>query len=246
MRRYRGKDGGDRLWYDDGEIEEIMAAELHRAGLFPTAEVLAVDIERFVEVHLRARFDQHADLGPDVLGVTEFVPGERPCIRINRDLTGSALDDDECPLGILGRWRATVAHEAAHVLLHSGLFEGAANQRLLFDREDGPAGEPRVFRSLKRDVSFEDRPVDWREVQANKGMAALLMPRPAFLAASEGEIDAMGSPGRSPSRAEAATRVVASRLSARFQVSRSAALIRMETLGILPRLMQPDLRLGPG
>jgi hypothetical protein len=38
MRRYRGKDGGARLWSEDREIEEIMAAEPQRAALFPTSE----------------------------------------------------------------------------------------------------------------------------------------------------------------------------------------------------------------
>jgi hypothetical protein len=213
MKRYRGKDGSARLWYGAREIEEIMADELQRAALFPTAEAAAVDIERFVESHLRVRFEQYAELEPHVLGVTEFFPGERPWIRINRDLTGSALDDDECPLGTVGRWRATVAQEAAHVILHAALFEGRSGQLSFLDPEEVQGSEPsRVFRSLKRDVSFAGQAADWREVQANQGMSALLMPRPVFLVACAREVDAMDLPGRALSRADAAAQDLASRL----------------------------------
>lgn len=48
-----------------------------------------VDIERFVEAHRKVRVDRYPDPEPDVLGVTEFAPGERPRVRIGRDPTGS-------------------------------------------------------------------------------------------------------------------------------------------------------------
>lgn len=239
MRRYRGRDGGICLWYDDQEIEEIMAVELQRASLFPTPESAAVNIEHFVESHLKVRFEQYADLEPEVLGVTEFVPEGRPWIRINHDLTGSALDDDECPLGSVGRWRATVAHEAAHVILHSVLFAGRKGQLSFFDLESDPEPEiPRVFRSLKRDVSFSGGSTDWREVQANKGMAALLMPRTVFLAVCARESEKMTFTARAQRRDDVSVRMLASRLAELFQVSGAAAFIRLNSLGILAQLSQ--------
>ena len=103
------------------EIEQMMESELRKARLFPTLEEPVVKLEPFVERHLKASLDQYADLDSSVLGVTEFFEGKPPRISLNRQLTGSALDEDETPPGVLGRWRATLAHEAGHVLLHRSL-----------------------------------------------------------------------------------------------------------------------------
>jgi hypothetical protein len=190
MRRYRGKDGSECLWYDEDEIEEITFSALQAAGMVPSLDSIPVDIERFVDAHLGVRFEPYADLDPDVLGVTEFTPGHQPRIRINRDLTGSALDEDHTPMGVLGRWRATLAHEASHVLLHRSLFESSRSQLCVFGSEGQEESvAPRIFHSLKRDVGFANRSGDWREIQANKGMAALLMPKAIFLQVCDREVE---------------------------------------------------------
>src|SRR5205823_2811941 len=136
-----------------------------------------VDIERFID-ELGVRIDQHANLDSTVLGFTEFYTDGPPRICINRDLTG-AVDDDETPTGIRGRWRATMAHEAAHVLMHRVLFEVHQNQEKLFKMEE-QADPQRLMRCLKKNVLFRGGTSDWREVQANMGMAALLMPDSIF------------------------------------------------------------------
>jgi hypothetical protein len=100
-----------------------MEDELHRAGLWPGQDSPAVDVEGFIEGHLKASPDRYAALEGDVLGLTEFRRGATPLVRINQDLTGSAMDGEWCPPGIQGRWRATLAHEASHVVLHRMLFE---------------------------------------------------------------------------------------------------------------------------
>ncbi|MGO9600376.1 MAG: ImmA/IrrE family metallo-endopeptidase [Isosphaeraceae bacterium] len=195
----------------------------------------------FIDKHLGVRFEQYADLDAEVLGVTEFVAGDRPRIRINQDLTGSALDEDETPLGVLGRWRATLAHEASHVLLHRRLFERDRNQLSLFGDDEPRGGATQVFQSLKRDVTFSGRGGDWREVQANKGMAALLMPRRLFIQVCEHEIGSkpFSSPPVQPDDPEVFALVTS--LSKLFLVSRQAASIRLETLDILGRYKRPGL-----
>lgn len=244
MRRYRSKDGDERLWYTDNEIEDIARVELEKGGLLPTPDEPTVDIEGFVEFHLRVEFDRTALLEDDVLGVTEFVSNGVPVIRINRDLTGSALDEDDTPLGVLGRWRATVAHEASHVLLHKVLFdEGPARQQIMAFADEAEPEPPRVFRSLKRDVSFAGPGGgDWREVQANKCMAALLMPRPVFLEVCRRELEQRGIVSLPNARADhAEIRALAGRLAQLFEVSKQAATIRLETLGVLAQVRQPKL-----
>lgn len=247
MKRYKSKgEGEERLWYTDNEIEDTMRVELEKADLLPTPESPSVDIEGFVEFHLQVNFDRTAELDEDVLGVTEFVRDGKPLIKINRVLTGSALDDDETPLGVLGRWRATIAHEASHVILHKALFEtGPVRQGvLMFAEAVDPEPEiPRVFRSLKRDVSFAARSSgDWREIQANKGMAALLMPRPIFLEVCRRELDQckLGTlPDAGLDHPE--IRSIVGRLAQQFEVSKQATAIRLETLGVLAQIRQPTL-----
>jgi hypothetical protein len=241
MRRYQGKDGRPCLWYGVDEIEDICASALGAAKLLPDVSQPAVDIETFVDGHLGVRFEQYAVLEPDVLGVTEFIEGQAPRIRINRDLTGSALDDDECRLGVLGRWRATLAHEAAHVLLHRVLFPAMRNQMNLFGSDEPEKAEPRLFRSLKRDVSFRYRGGDWREIQANKGMAALLMPKTVFVRVCDQEVRRQPF-SRLPVHAGYPEVLdLAVRLSEAFQVSRQAASIRVEHLDVLRRYNEPSL-----
>jgi hypothetical protein len=190
--------------------------------MMPNIDDTVVEIEAFVERHLKATLDQYAELPADVLGLTEFRSHRPPHIRINRDLTESALDSDWCPPGVEGRWRATVAHEGAHILLHRMLVEGDPAQTALFD--DTHAGPSALLRCLKRDVGYRTRASDWREVQANRGMAALLMPKRIFVKVARQELTDTSSAG-----IDAATR----QLATRFAVSREAASIRLHALRLV-------------
>ncbi len=187
MRWSRDALGRDRIWYSLDEIESITEDEVRKAGLVPTSDHPAVDLEAFLERHLRAAVDQYASLPADVLGQTLFDLGQEVRVAINADLTG-ALEDGG-GLSDRGRWRATLAHEAAHILLHRVLFEVPLSQETLF--EDELERTPTLMRCLKCDVSLGRRFVDWREYQANYGMAALLMPRKLFAAIAN---DIEGSP----------------------------------------------------
>ena len=181
MKRYPGRDGGQRLWYKPDEIEEIMEHELAKAGLMPTTTDSSVDIEAFLERHLKVRCDQYAPLPAEILGLTQFRAGQKPWVRINQDLTQTALDDEDRPNWVVGRWRATLAHEASHVILHACLFASGAGQGTLFAMDDEEPEDHSLHRCLKRDVLFRGQASNWREVQANMGMAALLMPRKVFV-----------------------------------------------------------------
>lgn len=230
MNVYRGPEGGERIWFEASEIEHIMEDELRRSGLWPAGGTLVVDIERFLEGHLKASLDQYANLEPAVLGLTEFRSGAAPAVRINRDLTGSAMDNERYPPGILGRWRATLAHEAAHVVLHRMLVEGNPDQTSMLG--DPTPSSPVLLRCLKREVAYRTGGRDWREVQANRGMAALLMPRGLFISAGTREV----------SRGIGGTNDPTRRLAAMFGVSREAAGIRLRTLGF--REPDPDSELS--
>jgi len=234
MKRYRGRDGGERLWLEPAEIEQRMEMELESAKLFPTVDWPAVQIEEFVERYLEAHLDQYADLEPSVLGLTEFRAGAKPRILINKDLTGSALDEDESPPGLLGRWRGTVAHEGAHIILHRCLFNLDLAQGNLFGGDDSQDSQgPSLQRCLKRDVTFGSSGNEWREVQANMGMAALLMPRALFISVLHQELERAGTPDLRMTQQSKEYKEFAARLAGRFKVSKQAASIRFHTLGLL-------------
>jgi hypothetical protein len=242
MKRFRdSKTGAERLWIEPEEIEGRTEAELVKAGLMPRVDAPAVDVEAFVEQHLGAQFDQYASLPADVLGQTDFRVGAPPLVMVNADLTGAALDDDDSPLGLKGRWRATVAHEACHVLFHRCLFNLNPAQGSLFaedgDTQDQPA--QRLQRCLKRDVVYGRMGSDWREVQANMGMAALLMPRPVLIAVCQKELLRLEKDRVFADTVEADG--LAGHVARAFQVSRQAAMIRLKTLEVLTSRGQEQL-----
>ena len=206
-----------------------MEDEARKAGLVATVDDPAVDLEAFLERHLGATLDQYASLPADVLGQTVFEPAQPVRVAINADLTG--VLDDGGGLSDLGRWRATLAHEAAHVLLHRVVFEIPLSEDTLFDLE--PQTTPTLMRCLKRDVSPGRRASDWREFQANQGMAALLMPRKLFSSIANDELAALELPPFPLSdRSLNADRLIR-RVAARFDVSRQATEIRLRSLGLI-------------
>jgi hypothetical protein len=223
MKFYVGEDGETRVWYEAAEIEQIMEDELRSARLLSYRGTSIMDIEALIESHLGVDLDQYAQLDPDVLGLTQFHSRRAPTIQINRDLTGSAMDSDWCPPGIHGRWRATLAHEAAHVILHRILFDSVLGKTLGANSTE--LANSKLCRCLKRDVTYREGRVDWREVQANMGMAALLMPRRLFDRAARRQASELVGAGIDS---------VARDLAGQFAVSKEAALIRLGTLGFIP------------
>ena len=233
MKEYRSSTGERRLWFDEDEIEWMMEDELRKAGLFPCLADPAVDLESLLENRLGVKLDIHAVLDDDVLGVTDFLSGKKPLVSINKDLTAGA-ETEEAPSGVLGRWRATLAHEASHVVLHRALVEVPFEQASFFS-ETAKEPSSRLLRCLKRDVSFRRGNYDWKEVQANRGMAALLMPTRVF---REVVLDTLKDDNfddlsvRFPETGSAEFSDLLLGLSRRCEVSQEAARIRLETLGL--------------
>ena len=186
----------------------------------PPKDGCQIDIERLLEVHLGAAVDYAADLDRSVLGYTVFdVP---PRVVVNRRLTDLALSHDASP-GQLGRWRATLAHEAAHILLHSRLYEAP-----------GSPGEP-PLRCQRTEVQAGSQAHDWREVQANMGMAGLLMPRWLYLAEARTILERRGPVFPPLDPAEPDGMALADELAVRFGVSHQASALRLVTFGLLSR-----------
>jgi hypothetical protein len=239
MKRYRSLTGEERFWFDPSEIENIMEDELNKAGLYPMPEHPVIDIERFLEYHLHAVLDQYANLEKDVLGVTSFTAGQHPKIEINSDLTG-AIDEEN--ISSLGRWRATLAHEGAHVILHRPLFEVSEIQGDLFREAGTLSSKEVVIKCFKKNVGFSKVRVEWREYQANRGMAALLMPQQLVKEVTRRRLGSVS--GKLKEEHSSESTLLIESISQAFEVSRQAAAIRLKDMGTIIPSGQIQMKTG--
>lgn len=241
MKPYKcSKTGEQKLWFKPGEIDDWMEAELRKAGLYPSTDKPQVDIGTFV-AGLDVDLDEYCPLPETVLGKTEFEAGKRTKVLINRALTMVAVDDSDAAQWVRSKWRMTMAHEATHVLLHKSLFPSDARQQSLFalDDDNSDSGSNRHYQCLERNLDRGGP--DWREVQANKGMAALLMPKALFLSLCQSERERLFN-GSKPILKESSEAVrLARALSELFDVSVQSVQIRLEELGIFATPGQIEL-----
>lgn len=219
-----------RLWFDADEIEQITADALKSAGLWPTRAGEPIDIEGFVENHLRADVDYAGDLERDVLGYTEF--RKPPLVVVNRRLTDLA-SAPAAALGLVGRWRATIAHEASHILLHTRLYDPGQ-----------VSPKQKWVRCLRVEIKAGTQARDWREVQANMGMAALLLPQDLLLERVKVLFGAREPlfPPFDP-RSDVG-RWLTETLAAEFFVSRQATALRLINFGLLRAPVEGRLSIG--
>lgn len=235
MKPYKcSKTGQMKLFFKKGEIDDWMEVELRKAELYPTVENPVVDIESFVERNIDADLDQYSPLPGHVLGEARFEPGKRPKILINERLTVAAVDTEDAVAWLRSKWRMTMAHEATHVLLHRSLFPADTNQGTLFALEDEPVNDGRhgTYQHLERNEGRRGL-VDWREVQANNGMAALLMPKGLFLTLSESERERLGFTRESLLEGATETYRLAKALGGLFDASTESVQIRLRELNML-------------
>lgn len=163
----------------DKRIHRLALEALQETRLLPAAPS-PIAVDKFCDRKWGVPED-YEKLPPDVMGYAAFT-----CNGFDRIVINSMLDDDQSATGQI-RIRSTTAHEIGHAVLHTKLFM----EKILFDQEQAllfgaverktvPSVEPRI---VCRDTGIfaEKRQSPWWEIQANRFMAALLMPKPLFL-----------------------------------------------------------------
>ncbi len=205
-----------RPHYATTELDQACAElrqELGAVRQRSTASALSTD-DLMVLIEQRTDdLDLYADLsaeGADVEAVTEFVPGQRPRVRIRRQL-GEAERHAH-------RLRTTLAHELAHVVFHD--FIWWFDQGTL-DPPTASGLSPRCHRGRSGGQT------DWLEWQAAYAAGALLMPFDALRLLLE-RTEQSGLFERSTAGREQVRRV--QRI---FDVSAEAARVRLLQLGYL-------------
>jgi hypothetical protein len=116
--------------------------------------------------------------------------------------------------------------------MHRVLFMVEGDQEQLFRTDSPRQDSQRLMRCLKKNVLFRGGGSDWREVQANLGMAALLMPRAIFRGVAEAAVARLGFNSGDLVTGSRPAATVAAELATICEVSKQAAAIRLDTLGI--------------
>jgi hypothetical protein len=222
MRNIRTKSGPfvERPHFKLREIEEICAAELSAAGLYPTSPE-PIRIERFIEKRFGVS-PQYDTLPEGVLGYTKF--GRKGVETI---VIAAALDEEASKVAER-RLRSTLAHEGGHGLLHAYLFSLGEKPTSLFGEADQT---PHILCRDVPDAPLVARSYDgrWWEFQANKAIGGLLMPRRLVEIATQEfcvEAGMLGQRVLPPQKREQAVRA----LSETFDVNPAVARLRLGDL----------------
>lgn len=165
--------------------------------------------------------DLYADLaaeGEGIQGVTEFVPGARPRVRISKDLSGSVVGEH--------RLRTTLTHEYGHVRFHDCLFQ-VEDVPTLFDE---PRRQSR--HRCNRDSILHAKVVDWMEWQAGYASGALLMPLGALKKSVAAIVERAGHLGQ-VEKASPLGRDLVAAVATKFAVSEEAAEVRLLKLQLV-------------
>jgi len=227
MKTYPAKVGPFReaVYYETQDIEQICLDELRATGLYPSKPE-PIRIERFLEKRFQVT-PAYEDLPDGVLGFTRFGAKGVEEIVISRSLSEEGTKTAE------RRISTTMAHEAGHGLLHAHLFALAAetsslyadgfdtSERKILCRNDAVPGG--VSQAVRR---YDGR---WWEVQANRAIGALLLPKPLV---EQALASVLGTPGFFGRRVlEAARRQEAGRLlEETFDMNPAVAKIRLQDL----------------
>jgi hypothetical protein len=205
----------------DAECERLITAFLsarHGTVAFPVAtDDLTVLVEQ-----AGAALDLYADLSAhagNVDGVTDFIPGREPWVRISRRLSENPRYEN--------RLRTTLTHEFGHVRLHGPLWEARWAVGDLF------AGGRPVAHLCRRETIVGAPATDWAEWQAGYVSGALLMPASYLRGVVRGFRErAQLFHGPFPVNSRAGHRLVGE-VTAAFAVSEEAARVRLLRHGVL-------------
>lgn len=230
-RRSSSSPFGRTLYLKRDEIDQICEDALRDAKMLP-ATPSAIQIDQFIESHLKCRLDFGTDFGADVMGFTFFSPKGAPIVV---GVSPSLCDGDKVNER---RVRTTLAHEAGHALLHPILFMPDIDNRSLFGTNVDVQNRRILCRKQDMEAKRGYDGRSWWEVQANAAIGEFLLPRRLFRAACEKYMESVGSLGLK--EIPAAKREMVSReLGDVFDVNPRVAAIRLENL--FPLSGQPEL-----
>lgn len=234
------------------EIEDIAEQVIHsyKPKLVNSPGVL--DVELFIENYAELEMD-YQDLTHDgsILGMTVFNDCRIPvydaenekAVRMTVNEGTVLIDNSLLESDQLRRGRFTLAHEAAHWLLHRQMYLENKNQISLFEALEMEEKKLPVIKCRTSDIESKGKKElvtddEWMEWQADYMASVLLMPRKAFSSLvkekfKSAKIDKnfyrLGTDFETDLWAEA----MAYEMADFFEVSVTAAKIRLKNLGFI-------------
>jgi hypothetical protein len=170
----------------------------------------------------RADLDSCVDLSHEegeVDGVTDFLPGQRPLVRISDTLSASYMEN---------RLRTTLTHEFGHVYFHQSMFQTLGQTGSLFPTEQ--RGHTNRCKRANIEGASE---TDWMEWQAGYACGALLIPAGALVDVVKDFRTANGVPYSELTVGSEAGRQLINLVSGTFQTSKEAARVRLLKKGLV-------------
>lgn len=170
----------------------------------------------------KAGLDSYADLSGEpgeVEGVTEFVSGKRPVVRIANALSSPHMEN---------RLRTTLTHEYGHVHFHQFMCAVEAQAPSLF-----PAKQQSHTNKCHRDNMIGSSEKDWMEWQAGYACGALLMPVTALVDTVKHFREQHQIPYSNLALESDTGRQLIAVVASTFQTSKDAARVRLLKRGIL-------------
>lgn len=229
MKMIRDARFGQRPYYSeaelDAECERIVTEFLLRRYGSATFPIATDDLSGLIEKEADD-LDQYADLsefGGDVEGVTMFVPGGRPTVKISEALADPRREN---------RLRTTLTHEFGHVKFHADLFARSGGTGDLFE-EEADLGQG-FTQACARDKIVEAQPVDWMEWQAGYVCGAILMPASIVRGVVREKFP--GSIERGLNLNLDVAQSMIEEVRDRFRVSTEAARVRLRRLRVIPNV----------
>jgi hypothetical protein len=228
----------ERPFYTAAELDiecEIVVCsflkDLHGKAEWPIA---TDDLTKLLEQRV-TDLDLYADLsnlGDQVEGVTDFVRGAQPRVRIASELS---LRDYHT-----NRLRTTLTHEFGHVHFHAYLFQLDEESADLFSTANAGTALPATKRpprsgssqACRRETILGAREVDWMEWQAGYASGAFLMPISPLRSLVQGFARSSGLVTGIVAGSERGSELVEAVVRA-FAVSRDAARVRLLKTGLL-------------
>jgi IrrE N-terminal-like domain len=209
---------GRGLWIPDSDFELKMDALRARAPM-PFEPGRGIDVDRIM-MRVYGVNPDFVDLPGACLGRTNFLSDGRYVVEVSRALADEAVHSPVARR----RLRTTLAHECAHIALHSVLHPVAVG--FLFEELTS-----RTSVVMCRDT--ESGAGEWWEVQANRGMGCLLMPRELIKEQTRSWLDANEFATIGDALAEKKGEALLRELSSVFDVNPVVVLYRLQALKLI-------------
>jgi hypothetical protein len=227
MKWVRDRSGrfGERPHYEPEELDEaceqLISDFLRRHHGHVQYPVATDDLVRLMEEFVDD-LDSYADLsneGLDIEGVTEFVPGRRPRVRISKEISGRPEFEN--------RLRTTLTHEFGHVRFHDFMFQMRAGDSLFSEM---PVAVTAKCNWTSIVGASQQDSMEW---QAGYVCGAILMPRRALQEAVRGYRTAGGLGATLLEAGSSEGQGLIHEIVGQFAVSREAAKVRLVKLNVL-------------